>query len=114
MESVMNNLTKEKFKEIYKDDKNLTGKPIFIDFYANWWGPCKMFEQVLNDITPEYQNKIHMYKVNIEDEPEIAIAFNARSLPYMAFISKGGDITPNVGSLDKDTLKYYLEGLLSK
>ena len=36
MESVMNNLTKEKFKEIYKDDKNLTGKPIFIDFYANW------------------------------------------------------------------------------
>ena len=36
MENVMNNLTKEKFKEIYKDDKNLTDKPIFIDFYADW------------------------------------------------------------------------------
>ena len=36
MEIVMNNLTKEKFQEIYKDDKNLSGKPIFIDFYADW------------------------------------------------------------------------------
>ena len=55
-----------------------------------------------------------MYKVDIESEPDMAIEFGARALPYMVFISKDGDVTQNVGSLDKNTLKYYLEGLISK
>ena len=110
----MNNLTKEEFTKIYKDGKNLTDKPIFIDFYADWWGPCKMFEQVLNEVTPEYNGKIQIYKVNIEKETDLAIMFKAMSIPYMAFISKSGEISANPGSLDKNTLKYYLEGLISK
>ena len=110
----MNNLTKEEFNKIYKDDKNLTDKPIFIDFYADWWGPCKMFEQVLDKVYPDYKDKINMYKVNIEDETEMSISFGARSLPYMVFISKGGEITPNLGAMNEDTFKYYLEGLISK
>ena len=73
-----------------------------------------MFEQVLNEVTPEYENKIQMYKVNVEDEPEISQQFGARSIPYMVFISKSGDRQPQVGALDKDTLKYYFEGLLQK
>ena len=55
-----------------------------------------------------------MYKVHIEEENDMAIAFGARSIPYMAFISKSGEVTSQVGVLDKDRLKYYLEGLLSK
>ena len=73
-----------------------------------------MFEQVLNEVTPEYQDKIQMYKVNIEDEPEIAQQFGARSIPFMVMISKSGEREPQVGALDKDTLKYYFEGLLLK
>ena len=110
----MNNLTKEEFTKIYKDGKNLTDKPIFIDFYADWWGPCKMFEQVLNEVTPDYKNKMSMYKVDIGKETDLAIMFEARSIPYMAFISEGGEISAQAGSLDKNTLKYYLEGLISK
>ena len=55
-----------------------------------------------------------MYKVDIEKETDLAVMFGARSIPYMAFISKGGEIEANTGSLDKNTLKYYLEGLISK
>ena len=73
-----------------------------------------MFEQVLNDVTPKYEDKIHMYKVNIEDETELAVTFGARSIPYMVFISKSGERQPQIGVLDKDTLKYYFEGLLQK
>ena len=73
-----------------------------------------MFEQVLNEVTPGYTDKIDMYKVNIEEEPEIAQLFGARGIPYMVFISKDGEINPNVGAMDKSTLKYYFEGLLSK
>ena len=73
-----------------------------------------MFKQVLEEIYPDYKDKIDMYKVDIEKEPKMAIKFNARSLPYMVFISKSGELTPETGMLDKDTLKYYLEGLISK
>ena len=49
-----------------------------------------MFEQVLNEVTPKYENKIQMYKVNIEDEPRIAQQFGAKSIPFTVMISTGG------------------------
>ena len=73
-----------------------------------------MFEQVLNEVSPDYTDKIQMYKVDIEDETDLAIQFGARGVPYMVFISKDGEITPNVGAMNTDTLKYYFEGLISK
>ena len=110
----MNSLTKSKLNEIYLLGENRTGKPIFIDFYADWWGPCKMFDSVLNDVTPKYENKIQMYKVNIEEEPEIAGLFGVRSIPAMSMIRANGNSELTVGSMTKDQLKYWLAGLISK
>ena len=73
-----------------------------------------MFEQVLDKVMPDYDNKIKMYKVDISEEQELAAMFGTRSIPYMAFVSKSGDISAQAGSLDEETLKYYLEGLISK
>ena len=110
----MKNLNKSELSKIYNNNKNLTDKPIFIDFYADWWGPCKVFEQVLDKVVPEYKNKINMYKVDISEEQELAAMFGARSIPYMIFISKSGDGAKQLGALDEATLKYYFEGLISK
>ena len=73
-----------------------------------------MYEQVLNKVTPEYEDKIKMYKVDIEEEPEIAVLFKVMSLPNTTTISKSGGVFSMVGALNEETLKYYLEGLLSK
>jgi len=73
-----------------------------------------MFEQVLNKIVPEYEDKINMYKADISEEQELAAMFGARSIPYMIFISKSGEGTRQLGALDEATLKYYFEGLISK
>ena len=73
-----------------------------------------MYEQVLNEVTPEYKDKINLYKVNIEEEPEIAGLFRIMSVPNTVTISKSGDVFSMVGALNEETLKYYLEGLLSK
>ena len=100
--------------QIYPLGENRTGKPIFIDFYADWWGPCKQFEQVLNDITPKFEGKIQMYKVNIENEPQIAAQFGARSIPFTVMISKSGEREANTGSMTADQLKYFLDGLIQK
>tara|TARA_R100000005_G_C4904571_1_gene145131 strand:+ start:118 stop:339 length:222 start_codon:yes stop_codon:yes gene_type:complete len=73
-----------------------------------------MFSSVLDDVSPKYEDKIEMYKVDIEKEADLAIKFGARALPYMVFISKDGDIAPEMGAMTQDQLKYYLDGLISK
>ena len=72
-----------------------------------------MFGQVLEKITPEYEDKIKMYKVNIEEAPEIAGLFGVRSIPAMSMIRKNGNSELAVGSMTKDQLKYWLAGLIS-
>ena len=109
----MNKLTKEELMKLYNEGKNLSGKPIFIDFYATWWGPCKMFEQVLDTVTPSYNDKINFYEVDIEEEPEIASLFRVMSLPNIAMIRKDGSKEQAIGVMGSDQLKYWLEGLIS-
>ena len=72
-----------------------------------------MYEQVLNKVTPEYKDKINLYEVNIEQEPEIAGLFGVRSIPSMSMIRKNGKSELAVGSMTKDQLKYWLGGLIS-
>ena len=73
-----------------------------------------MYEQVLSEVTPEYKDKINLYEVNIEQEPEIASLFGVMSVPTTTTISKGGDTFSQPGALNEETLKYFLEGLISK
>ena len=73
-----------------------------------------MYEQVLNKVTPDYEDKIQMYKVNIEDEPEIAGLFRVMGVPNTTTISKSGDVFSTPGALNEETLKYFLEGLITK
>ena len=110
----MNNLTYSELKEIWDGQKNITNKPIFIDFYGDWWGPCKMFKQLLDEIMPEYKDRITFYKVDIEKEIELANTFQIRTIPHFVTKSKSGGVSPGSGAMNKETLKYFLEGLLLK
>ena len=113
MENVMNKLTKEELIKIYNEGKNLSGKPIFILFKADWWGPCKMFEQVLIPVIPEYSDKINFYEVDIEAEPEISSLFRVMSVPQVSMIRKDGSTEQSIGGMGEDQLKYLLGGLIS-
>ena len=72
-----------------------------------------MFEQVLNEITPEYSDKINFYKVDIEEEPQIASLFRVMSVPQVSMIRKDGSKEQAIGGMNKDSLKYWLGGLIS-
>lgn len=61
-------------------------KPALIDFYANWCGPCKRLAPVLDELATEYKGRINIYKVNIDEHPELATAFGVKSLPTLLFI----------------------------
>ena len=71
-----------------------------------------MFEQVLNKVTPEYEDKVHIYKVNIENEPEIANQFGVRSIPQISMIRKDSSKEQSVGGMNEGQLKYWLGGLI--
>ena len=117
------NITKEDFaKKVYDiknvesaDDLKLIGdKPVVIDFYAPWCGPCKMLEPIFDEVSKEYKDKVDFYKVDIDEELEIAVAFGIRSVPMMLYIPTEGKPNLEVGAPGKDELKYLVEGLLTK
>ena len=72
-----------------------------------------MFEQVLDTITPSYSDKINFYKVDIEEEPQIASLFRIMSVPQVSMIRKDGSKEQAIGGMNEASLKYWLEGLIS-
>lgn len=89
-------------------------KPVLVDFYASWCGPCKMMAPILEEIAKEYEGKIDVYKVNVDDEQELSAKFNIRSIPTLLFIPKGGIPQMIAGAMPKDALKAKVNELLLK
>ncbi len=73
-----------------------------------------MFMQLLEEIIPNYKDRITFYKVDIDKEIDLANIFQVRGIPHFVTISKDGGVSPGSGALNKETLKYFLEGLLLK
>ncbi len=115
-------LTKAEFlAHVYDYEKNpkewkfIGDKPVIIDFYATWCGPCRMVAPVLEELAGEYGDRIVIYKVNTEKERELAAAFGIRSIPSLLFIPMSGQPQMVQGALGKaDFVKMIDEVLLKK
>ncbi len=114
----MEHLTKETFLEkVFNYEENKDWKyegdlPCVIDFYADWCGPCKMVAPILEELAKEYDGKIHIYKIDTEEQQELAAAFGIRSIPSMLFCPKEGQPQMAQGALPKPTLKKAIEEIL--
>lgn len=102
-------ITASEFKELIfnyakeKEWSNKTKKPILIDFYATWCGPCKRVAPVLQELQDELGEKLTIYKVNVDKERELSAVFAVRSMPTFLFIPKEGNPTKALGALSKAT-----------
>lgn len=111
-------LTKETFKnKIFdfetKQEWDFKGElPCVIDFYADWCGPCKAVAPVLDELSKEYDGKLHIYKVNTEEQRELASAFGIQSIPSILFVPMTGDPQMAMGALPKDTFKKAFKDVL--
>lgn len=86
------NLTKADFlKKVANYEANpewkfLGERPAIIDFYATWCGPCKMLAPILDEVAGEYDGQIDVYKVNVDEEEELASLFRIRTVPTLLFV----------------------------
>lgn len=92
--------------------KFLGNKPALIDFYAEWCGPCKMIAPVLEELSGEYAGKVDIYKVNVDEEEELAMLFGIRSIPTLIFIEQNGIIHRSQGAMGKPQLKDAIDKIL--
>lgn len=87
-------------------------KPAVLDFYAPWCGPCKMLSPVIDELADEYQGKIDIYKINVDEEQELAEIFGIRTIPTLIFIPMQGDPQRSFGAKPKAELKKVLDAML--
>lgn len=100
------------FENNPKEWKYLGDKPCLIDFYASWCGPCKALAPVLDELAAEYGDRIYIYKINTEEEQDLAAAFGIRSIPTLLFVPMDGAPQMAQGALPKSTLKEAIDNVL--
>lgn len=116
---MIEHLTSETFKnkvfdyEINKEWKFAGELPALIDFYADWCGPCKMVAPILEELAGEYEGKLNIYKIDTEDQRELASMFGIQSIPSLLFIPKEGQPQMAMGALPKDTFKQAIKEVLN-
>jgi thioredoxin len=116
---MVEHLTKETFKNKVFDYENnrewkFEGtKPAIIDFYADWCGPCKMVAPILEELSKEYDGKLNVYKVNTEEERELAGVFGIQSIPSLLFVPIEGQPQMAMGALPKETFKQAFKEVLN-
>ena len=86
-----------------------SGKPVVIDFWAEWCGPCRMLGPVIDELSTEFEGKIKVAKVNIDENPEIAQEFGIMSIPTMILFENGKPVEQIQGFQPKKALQEYLE-----
>jgi len=95
--------------ESFDEEVIKKGKPILVDFWAEWCGPCKQIGPILEEISEEYKEKITIGKLDVDKNPEIAGKFQIRGIPTMLYFNNGELIDTKVGMSSKDDLIQWLE-----
>ena len=100
-------ITKENFSEILN-----SGKPVVVDFWATWCGPCRKVAPVIEELADEYKDRVIVGKVDVEEQDELAFQFGIRNIPTVLFIKDGQVVDKIVGATVKAAYEEKIKAML--
>jgi thioredoxin 1 len=101
-------LTEDNFeKEVLKSDI-----PVLVDFWASWCGPCMMLAPVVEEIAKEYEGKIKVGKLNVDEQQKLAITYKISSIPALKLFKNGEVADSTVGYMPKEELEAFINNAL--
>jgi thioredoxin 1 len=100
-------ITDANFEEIINSDK-----PVLVDFWAEWCGPCKMIGPVVEELAGDYDGKAVIGKVNVDENPGVSAKFGIRSIPTLLVFKNGEIVDKQVGAVPKGVLSQKLDAQL--
>lgn len=104
--------------KIYNYEKNESewvyegNKPCIIDFYADWCGPCKRVAPIMAELASEYKDDVIIYKIDVDQEKELAAVFGVSSIPMILFVPVDGKPQAAMGALPKETMVEHINSFL--
>ncbi|WP_346855480.1 thioredoxin [uncultured Draconibacterium sp.] len=101
-------ITDANFEELVMN----SDKPVMIDFWAVWCGPCRMIAPIVEEMSGEYEGKAVIGKVDVDNNQEVAMKFGIRNIPTVLFIKGGEVVDKQVGAAPKPTFTAKLDALL--
>ena len=98
----VHSIDQDRFKDVIadwgaRDWKMVSPRPVVVDFYADWCGPCRRLAPILREIAHYYQGEVDFYRINVDDNPDIAAAFEVRSIPMLLICPLNGEPKTGVG-----------------
>ncbi|WP_302252888.1 thioredoxin [uncultured Alistipes sp.] len=100
-------INKENYQEIISSEK-----PVVIDFWAEWCGPCRMVAPIIDELATEYEGRVVIGKCDVEENDDITMKYGVRNIPTIIFLKGGQLVDKQVGAASKDALKAKIEKLL--
>ena len=105
-------MTKTVTDASFQDDVIGSDKPVLVDFWAEWCGPCRMIAPALEEISDELGERVTVAKLNIDDNPEAPARYGVRGIPTMILFKGGEKVDDIVGARPKSQIQSWLEQVL--
>jgi len=96
-------------KEQWQNEVINSDKPVFVDFWAEWCGPCRIVSPTVEELSKEYEGKVNFVKVNVDQNNELASKYNVFSIPTLAIFSNGKVIAQSAGAAPKEKIRSYID-----
>ena len=105
-------ITKVSDTKTWETDVMSSSIPVFVDFWAEWCGPCRMVGPVVEELSGDFDGKVKFVKVNVDEANELASKYNVFSIPTLMIFNNGEVVAQQVGAAAKDTYKNMIDKAL--